>query len=179
MELKSVLLDDKAIKRTLTRISHEIIEKNKGVEDLVLIGIRTRGVPIAKRIANLIETFEGASVEVGSVDITTYRDDLKKPEELKEHNSVEVNCDITGKKIILVDDVLFTGRSVRAAIDAIIDKGRPQMIQLAVLVDRGHRELPIRADYVGKNIPTSRKEDITVQLIEKDGVDLVSLYDNN
>lgn len=179
MELKSVLLDDKAIKRTLTRISHEIIEKNKGVEDLVLIGIRTRGVPIAKRIANLIETFEGAAVEVGSVDITTYRDDLKKPEELKEHNSVEVNCDITGKKIVLVDDVLFTGRSVRAAIDAIIDKGRPQMIQLAVLVDRGHRELPIRADYVGKNIPTSRKEDISVQLVEKDGVDLVSLYENN
>lgn len=179
MELKSVLLDDKAIKRTLTRISHEIIEKNKGVEDLVLIGIRTRGVPIAKRIANLIETFEGAAVEVGSVDITTYRDDLKKPEELKQHNSVEVNCDITGKKIVLVDDVLFTGRSVRAAIDAIIDKGRPQMIQLAVLVDRGHRELPIRADYVGKNIPTSRKEAITVQLVEKDGVDLVSLYENN
>lgn len=179
MELKSVLLDDKAIKRTLTRISHEIIEKNKGVEDLVLIGIRTRGVPIAKRIANLIETFEGVAVEVGSVDITTYRDDLKKPEELKQHNSVEVNCDITGKKIVLVDDVLFTGRSVRAAIDAIIDKGRPQMIQLAVLVDRGHRELPIRADYVGKNIPTSRKEDITVQLVEKDGVDLVSLYENN
>lgn len=179
MELKSVLLDDKAIKRTLTRISHEIIEKNKGVEDLVLIGIRTRGVPIAKRIASLIETFEGVSVEVGSVDITTYRDDLKKPEELKEHNSIEVNCDITGKKIILVDDVLFTGRSVRAAIDAIIDKGRPQMIQLAVLVDRGHRELPIRADYVGKNIPTSRKEDITVQLVEKDGMDLVSLYENN
>lgn len=179
MELKSVLLDDKAIKRTLTRIAHEIIEKNKGVEDLVLIGIRTRGVPIAKRIANPIETFEGVSVEVGSVDITTYRDDLKKPEELKQHNSVEVNCDITGKKIILVDDVLFTGRSVRAAIDAIIDKGRPQMIQLAVLVDRGHRELPIRADYVGKNIPTSRKEDITVQLVEKDGMDLVSLYENN
>ncbi len=179
MELKSVLLDDKAIKRTLTRISHEIIEKNKGVEDLVLMGIRTRGVPIAKRIADLIEMFEGVAVEVGSVDITKYRDDLEKPEGLKTHNSVEANCDITGKKIILVDDVLFTGRSVRAAIDAIIDMGRPQMIQLAVLVDRGHRELPIRADYVGKNIPTSRKEDITVQLVEKDGVDLVSLYDNN
>ena len=179
MELKSVLLDDKAIKRTLTRISHEIIEKNKGVDDLVLIGIKTRGVPIAKRIASLIETFEGIAVEVGSVDITTYRDDLKKPEELKEHNSIEVNCDITGKKIVLVDDVLYTGRSVRAAIDAIIDRGRPQMIQLAVLVDRGHRELPIRADYVGKNIPTSRKEAITVELVEKDGVDLVSLYEKN
>lgn len=179
MELKSVLLDDKAIKRTLTRISHEIIEKNKGVEGLVLMGIKTRGVPIAKRIASLIENFEDVKVEVGSVDITKYRDDLKKPENLKSHNSVEVSCDITGKKIVLVDDVLFTGRSVRAAIDAIIDNGRPQMIQLAVLVDRGHRELPIRADYVGKNIPTSRKEDITVQLIENDGVDLVSLYDNN
>lgn len=179
MELKSVLLDEKAIKRTLTRISHEIIEKNKGVEGLVLMGIKTRGVPIAKRIADLIEMFEGTAVEVGSIDITKYRDDLDKPEELKSHSSIELNCDITGKKIILVDDVLFTGRSVRAAIDAIIDMGRPQMIQLAVLVDRGHRELPIRADYVGKNIPTSRKEDITVQLIEKDGVDLVSLYDNN
>lgn len=179
MELKSVLLDDKAIKRTLTRISHEIIEKNKGVEGLVLMGIKTRGVPIAKRIASLIENFEDVKVEVGSVDITKYRDDLKKPENLKSHNSVEVSCDITGKKIVLVDDVLFTGRSVRAAIDAIIDNGRPQMIQLAVLVDRGHRELPIRADYVGKNIPTSRKEDITVQLVENDGVDLVSLYDNN
>lgn len=179
MELKSVLLDDKAIKRTLTRISHEIIEKNKGVEGLVLMGIKTRGVPIAKRIASLIENFEDVKVEVGSVDITKYRDDFKKPEELKSHNSVEVNCDITGKKIVLVDDVLFTGRSVRAAIDALIDMGRPQMIQLAVLVDRGHRELPIRADYVGKNIPTSRKEDITVQLVENDGVDLVSLYDNN
>ena len=179
MGLKSVLLDEKAIKRTLTRISHEIIEKNKGVDDLVLIGIKTRGVPIAKRIASLIETFEGTAVEVGSVDITKYRDDMKKPENLKSHSSLEVNCDITGKKIILVDDVLFTGRSARAAIDAIIDIGRPQMIQLAVLVDRGHRELPIRADYVGKNIPTSRKEDIIVQLVEIDSADVVSLYENN
>lgn len=179
MELKSVLMDDKAIKRTLTRISHEIIEKNKGIENLVLIGIKSRGVPLADRIAELINMFEGEEIEVGSVDITKYRDDLKKPENLKEHNSIEVKVDLTGKKIILVDDVLFTGRSVRAAIDAIIDMGRPEMIQLAVLVDRGHRELPIRADYVGKNIPTSRKEDISVQLVEKDGVDCVSLYENN
>jgi pyrimidine operon attenuation protein/uracil phosphoribosyltransferase len=179
MELKSVLMDDKAIKRTLTRISHEIIEKNKGIENLVLIGIKSRGVPLANRIAELINMFEGEEIEVGSVDITKYRDDLKKPENLKEHNSIEVKVDLTGKKIILVDDVLFTGRSVRAAIDAIIDMGRPEMIQLAVLVDRGHRELPIRADYVGKNIPTSRKEDISVQLVEKDGVDCVSLYENN
>ena len=179
MELKSVLMDDKAIKRTLTRISHEIIEKNKGTENLVLLGIKSRGVPLANRIAELINMFEGEDVEVGSVDITKYRDDLKKPENLKEHNSIELGVDITGKRIILVDDVLFTGRSVRAAIDAIIDRGRPEMIQLAVLVDRGHRELPIRADYVGKNIPTSRKEDISVQLVEKDGVDCVSLYENN
>ncbi len=179
MELKSVLMDDKAIKRTLTRISHEIIEKNKGTENLVLLGIKSRGVPLANRIAELINMFEGEDVEVGSVDITKYRDDLKKPENLKEHNSIELGVDVTGKKIILVDDVLFTGRSVRAAIDAIIDRGRPEMIQLAVLVDRGHRELPIRADYVGKNIPTSRKEDISVLLVEKDGVDSVSLYENN
>lgn len=179
MELKSVLMDDKAIKRTLTRISHEIIEKNKGTENLVLLGIKSRGVPLANRIAELINMFEGEEVEVGSVDITKYRDDLKKPENLKEHNSIELGVDITGKRIILVDDVLFTGRSVRAAIDAIIDRGRPEMIQLAVLIDRGHRELPIRADYVGKNIPTSRKEDISVELVEKDGVDSVSLYENN
>jgi len=179
MELKSVLMDDKAIKRTLTRISHEIIEKNKGTENLVLLGIKSRGVPLANRIAELINMFEGEEVEVGSVDITKYRDDLKKPENLKEHNSIELGVDITGKRIILVDDVLFTGRSVRAAIDAIIDRGRPEMIQLAVLVDRGHRELPIRADYVGKNIPTSRKEYISVELVEKDGVDSVSLYENN
>lgn len=172
-------MDDKAIKRTLTRISHEIIEKNKGTENLVLLGIKSRGVPLANRIAELINMFEGEEVEVGSVDITKYRDDLKKPENLKEHNSIELGVDITGKRIILVDDVLFTGRSVRAAIDAIIDRGRPEMIQLAVLVDRGHRELPIRADYVGKNIPTSRKEDISVELVEKDGVDSVSLYENN
>jgi len=179
MELKSVLMDDKAIKRTLTRISHEIIEKNKGTENLVLLGIKSRGVPLANRIAELINIFEGEEVEVGSVDITKYRDDLKKPENLKEHNSIELGVDITGKRIILVDDVLFTGRSVRAAIDAIIDRGRPEAIQLAVLVDRGNRELPIRADYVGKNIPTSRKEDISVELVEKDGVDSVSLYENN
>jgi len=179
MELKSVLMDDKAIKRTLTRISHEIIEKNKGTENLVILGIKSRGVPLANRIAELINMFEGEEAEVGSVDITKYRDDLKKPENLKEHNSIELGVDITGKRIILVDDVLFTGRSVRAAIDAIIDRGRPEMIQLAVLVDRGHRELPIRADYVGKNIPTSRKEDISVELVEKDGVDSVSLYENN
>lgn len=124
MEFKSELMDEKAIKRTLTRISHEIIEKNKGVENLILMGIKSRGVPIAHRIADLIEMFEGTKVVVGKIDITKYRDDLKRPENLKEHNSIELEEDITGKKIILVDDVLFTGRSVRAAIDAIIDIGR-------------------------------------------------------
>lgn len=179
MEFKSELMDEKAIHRTITRIAHEITEKNKGTENLVLLGIKTRGVPIAHRIADLIEKFEEGRIEVGSIDITKYRDDLKRPENLKEHNSIEISGDITGKIIVLVDDVLFTGRSVRAAIDAIIDMGRPEAIQLAVLVDRGHRELPIRADYVGKNVPTSRKEDISVKLLEMDGKDTVSLYENN
>ena len=178
MELKSELMDQKAIHRTLTRIAHEITEKNKGTENLVLLGIKSRGVPLAHRIADLIEKFEDAKVEVGSIDITKYRDDLTRPENLKEHNSINYEGDITGKKIVLVDDVLYTGRSVRAAIDAKIDMGRPEMIQLAVLIDRGHRELPIRADYVGKNIPTSRKEDISVKLVEMDGTDTVGLYDN-
>jgi len=179
MEVKSVLLDDKAIKRTLTRISHEIIEKNKGVDNLVLVGIKSRGVPLANRIASLIELFEGKKVQVGSVDITLYRDDLTTLGEQPTVNSKEIGLDVIGKKIILVDDVLYTGRTVRAAIDAIIDVGRPEMIQLAVLVDRGHRELPIRADYVGKNIPTSKKEIISVHLEETDGEDLVNILENN
>jgi len=179
MEVKSVLLDDKAIKRTLTRISHEIIEKNKGVDNLVLVGIKSRGVPLADRIASLIELFEGKKVQVGSVDITLYRDDLTTLGEQPTVNSKEIGIDVIGKKIILVDDVLYTGRTVRAAIDAIIDVGRPEMIQLAVLVDRGHRELPIRADYVGKNIPTSKKEIIPVHLEETDGEDLVNILENN
>lgn len=177
MELKSVLLDEKAIKRTLTRVAHEIIEKNKGIEDIVLIGIKRRGVPIAERIAGLIEDFEGIKVPVRSVDITLYRDDLTSLDQQPILNNPEIGIDVKGKKIILVDDVLYTGRTARAAIDAIIDKGRPQMIQLAVLVDRGHRELPIRADYVGKNIPTSGKEMISVELLEIDGRDAVIIYE--
>lgn len=178
MELKSVLLDDKAIKRTLTRISHEIIEKNKGVENLVLIGIKSRGIPIANRIAELIDTFEGKKVEVGSVDITLYRDDLTTLSNQPTINSKELGVDVKDKKIILVDDVLYTGRTARAAIEAIMDNGRPEMIQLAVLVDRGHRELPIRADYVGKNIPTSKKEIVSVKVQEIDGMDSVKLFCN-
>ncbi|MGH4050430.1 MAG: bifunctional pyr operon transcriptional regulator/uracil phosphoribosyltransferase PyrR [Clostridium sp.] len=177
MEFKSVLLDEKAIERTLTRVAHEIIEKNKGIEDIILVGIKRRGVPIAKRIASLIEQFEGIKVPVSSVDITLYRDDLTTLDDQPILNNVDLGIDVKGKKIILVDDVLYTGRTARAAIDAIIDNGRPLAIQLAVLVDRGHRELPIRADYVGKNIPTSSKEMISVKLTETDEKDSVSIFE--
>ncbi|MGH4140972.1 bifunctional pyr operon transcriptional regulator/uracil phosphoribosyltransferase PyrR [Clostridium sp.] len=177
MEFKSVLLDEKAIKRTLTRVAHEIIEKNKGIENIVLIGIKRRGVPLAERIADLIEKIEGNKVPVSSVDITLYRDDLTSINEQPVLNNADLGISVKDKKIILVDDVLYTGRTARAAIDAIIANGRPQMIQLAVLVDRGHRELPIRADYVGKNIPTSGKEMISVELIEIDGEDAVSIFE--
>jgi pyrimidine operon attenuation protein/uracil phosphoribosyltransferase len=177
MDLKSVLLDEKAIGRTLTRVAHEIIEKNKGVENIILVGIKRRGVPIAQRISILIEQFEGIKLQVGSVDITLYRDDLTSLNQQPVLNNSDLGIDVRGKKIILVDDVLYTGRTARAAIDAIIAKGRPQMIQLAVLVDRGHRELPIRADYVGKNIPTSGKEMISVELLEIDGSDSVCIYE--
>jgi len=177
MEFKSVLLDEKAIERTLTRVAHEIIEKNKGIEDIILVGIKRRGVPIAKRIAYLIEQFEGIKVPVSSVDITLYRDDLTTLDDQPILNNVDLGIDVKGKKIILVDDVLYTGRTARAAIDAIIDNGRPLAIQLAVLVDRGHRELPIRADYVGKNIPTSSKEMISVKLSETDEKDSVSIFE--
>lgn len=177
MELKSVLLDEKAIGRTLTRVAHEIIEKNKGVENIIIVGIKRRGVPIAQRISILIEQFEGIRLQVGSVDITLYRDDLTSLNQQPVLNNSDLGIDVRGKKIILVDDVLYTGRTARAAIDAIIAKGRPQMIQLAVLVDRGHRELPIRADYVGKNIPTSGKEMISVELLEIDGSDSVCIYE--
>ncbi|AGK97718.1 bifunctional pyr operon transcriptional regulator/uracil phosphoribosyltransferase PyrR [Clostridium pasteurianum] len=176
MKLKAVLLDEKAIKRTLTRISHEIIEKNKGTADMILIGIKRRGVPLAERIAEIIESIEGNAIPVASVDITLYRDDLKNDNETIV-NTEELKLDIKNKKIILVDDVLHTGRTARAAIDAIIDCGRPRMIQLAALIDRGHRELPIRADYVGKNVPTSNSEVIAVRVSELDGKDSVGIYE--
>ena len=165
MKLKANLLDENAVRRSLIRISHEIIEKNKGVEDIVLIGIKRRGYPLAKRIAENIEKIEGVSVEVGYVDITVSRDDISEITEI-------------GKKVILVDDVLFTCRTVRAAIEAIIDGGRPLSIQLAVLIDRGHKELPIRADYVGKNIPTSKNEIVSVAINEIDGEDSVKIYES-
>jgi len=175
MENKSVILDQMAVQRTLTRVAHEIIERNKGVEDIVLVGIKRRGYPLAKRLSELILKFEGVELPTGSVDITFYRDDLSTVNDQPVLKSESINVEIKDKKVILVDDVLFTGRTARAAIDALIHQGRPKMIQLAVLVDRGHRELPIRADYVGKNIPTSREEMVAVELTEIDGTDSVQI----
>ncbi|MBC2580299.1 bifunctional pyr operon transcriptional regulator/uracil phosphoribosyltransferase PyrR [Clostridium sp. DJ247] len=176
MSLKAEILDEKGIKRTLTRVSHEIIEKNKGIEDIILVGIKRRGYPLAKRIAKIIEQIEGIKLPVESVDITLYRDDLSKLNEQPVMKDGDM-LDVEDKKVILVDDVVYTGRTVRAAIDAIIHAGRPKIIQLAVLVDRGHRELPIRADYVGKNIPTSRNEIVSVELKEIDDNDSVKIYE--
>lgn len=179
MAQKAVVLDEQAIRRALTRIAHEMIEKNKGIEGCILVGIRTRGIYIAKRLAERIEQIEGIGVQVGEIDITLYRDDLstKTKDEEPLVKGSDIPVDITNKRVILVDDVLYTGRTVRAGMDALMDIGRPSSIQLAVLVDRGHRELPIRADYVGKNIPTSSSEKIVVELNEVDPIDQVSIYD--
>ncbi|MCC3867330.1 bifunctional pyr operon transcriptional regulator/uracil phosphoribosyltransferase PyrR [Terrisporobacter mayombei] len=172
---KAKIMDEKAIGRAITRISHEIIERNKGIENVVLIGIKTRGVPVASRIADKIENIEGQRIEIGEMDITLYRDDLSKKQIDPVVNSTKIDFDITDKIVILVDDVLYTGRTVRSALNALMDVGRPKAIQLAVLVDRGHRELPIRADYVGKNVPTSKTEIISVKLNECDAEDSVSI----
>jgi len=171
---EKILLTSREIERALSRIAHEIVERNKGAEDVVLVGMRTRGVPLASRIAQIIEGFEGIAIPVGTLDIGLYRDDIS-PSELKpgKQSHTNIPTSITDKRVILVDDVLYTGRSIRAAMDALMDLGRPSCIQLAVLIDRGHRELPIRADYVGKNIPSSRDEEIQVKLEEVDGVDKV------
>lgn len=172
---ENIILDEPAIRRALTRIAHEILEKNKGTEDLVFVGVRTRGIYLVERLTQRISEIEGVSLPTSDLDITLYRDDLKKQE--SHENLVKMQetipIPLTGKKVILVDDVLYTGRTVRAALDAVMDQGRPQMIQLAVLVDRGHRELPIRPDYVGKNVPTSKNESIAVKLYEVDGIDQV------
>lgn len=156
------------MRRAITRVSHEILEKNKGIEDVALIGIHTRGVPIANRLAKQIEKIEGKAPLVGELDITLYRDDLSTIAKLPVLNGTKIDFDINDKKVILVDDVLYTGRTVRSALDALLDLGRPESIQLMILIDRGHRELPIRADYVGKNVPTSNKEIIQVKLEEID-----------
>ena len=172
---KTVLMDEDAIRRALTRISHEIVERNRGTQSLVLVGIRSRGIPLAERIAAAIEKIEGTKPALGILDITLYRDDLSTLSYQPIVRETEIPVDITGKTIVLVDDVLYTGRTIRAALDALIDMGRPKIIQLAVLIDRGHRELPIRADFVGKNVPTSSKEAIRVMLEEHDAEERVVL----
>ena len=172
---KTSIMDADGIRRALIRIAHEITEKNKGVENVALVGIRTRGVPLAERIAEEIQRIENVKVPTGSLDITLYRDDLTTMGYNPVIHGTEIDFDVTGKNIVLVDDVLYTGRTIRAALDAIIDMGRPNTIQLAVLIDRGHRELPIRADYAGKNVPTSRRETVEVTLKEEGKEDEVIL----
>lgn len=174
---KAIVLDNQAIRRALTRIAHEIIERNKGINDCIIIGIKTRGIHLAQRLAERIQQIEGTQIPVGEIDITLYRDDLTIKQKEPLIRGSDIPNEITNKKVILVDDVLYTGRTVRAAMDALVDMGRPAAIQLAVLVDRGHRELPIRADYVGKNIPTSSSEQIVVELAEIDQLDQVSIHD--
>lgn len=170
---KAQIMDEAAIGRALIRIAHEILERNRGVEHLLLIGIRTRGVPLARRLAEQIQRIEGKTIPVGILDITLYRDDLSTIAEQPVVHETKLPGNINGKIVVLVDDVLFTGRTTRAAMDALVDFGRARQIQLAVLIDRGHRELPIRADYVGKNVPTSRREIVSVMLTETDGEDRV------
>ena len=172
---KKIIMTAEDIRRTLARVAHEIIERNKVIDQLILVGIHTRGVPLAKRLAANIERFEKSKLPVGALDFSLYRDDLASLEVPSTVQRTDIPANIDGKSIVLVDDVLYTGRSIRAAMDAITDLGRPQSIQLAVLVDRGHRELPIRADYVGKNMPSSIHEEIQVQLEETDGIDEVAI----
>ena len=169
---KAVVLDAGDVARALTRIAHEIVERNKGTEGLVVVGIHTRGVPLARRLAAKLGEIEGCPVPAGALDVAMYRDDIgiRPPAAARQ---TELPTAIDGKVVVLVDDVLFTGRTIRAALDALTDFGRPRAIQLAVLVDRGHRELPLRADYVGKNVPTSRSEEVKVRLVETDGEDAV------
>ncbi len=176
---KKIIMTPEDIKRSLARIAHEIIERNKTTEHLVLVGMRTRGVPLAKRLAASMEDLEGLKIPVGALDISLYRDDLSSLNRQPAVQRTDIPVNIDGKSVVLVDDVLYTGRSTRAAMDALIDLGRPRSIQLAVLIDRGHRELPIRPDYVGRNIPSARNEDIKVQLVETDGVDGVVIVKDN
>jgi pyrimidine operon attenuation protein/uracil phosphoribosyltransferase len=172
------LLDAGEIRRAVTRIAHEILERNKGASRVVLVGIAARGDDLARRLAAEIARIEGTAVPVGALDITFYRDDIGMRSEAPEVHETKINFDITGRTVVLVDDVLFTGRTIRAAMDALVDFGRPTAIQLAVLVDRGHRELPIRPDFVGKNVPTRRDEEVRVFLEETDGRDAVVVGEN-
>lgn len=175
---KVKILDEQAIGRALTRIAYEIIERNKGIDEVILVGIKTRGAYLATRLAAKIEKIEGKKIRTGELDITLYRDDLLTKHDDKEPkvHQVDIAHDVTERKVILVDDVLYTGRTVRAAMDAVMDLGRPAQMQLAVLVDRGHRELPIRPDFIGKNIPTSSEERVVVSMTEADGKDSVSIH---
>lgn len=172
-----VVLDAGDINRALTRISHEILERNKGAEDLLLLGLHTRGVPLARRLAANIAAVEGTTVATGELDVTMYRDDLRSHPTRSPHRTEVPAAGIDGKTVVLVDDVLFSGRTIRAALDALSDLGRPAAVRLAILVDRGHRELPIRADHVGKNLPTARAERVTLHLEESDGEDEVRIVD--
>lgn len=175
MNFKAEIMDQKAMNRAITRMAHEIIEKNKDITDVVLVGIKRRGYPLAKKIGREIYAIEGREVPIGAVDITFYRDDLKPAHKDPEVHQEELDFEVNDKIVVLVDDVIYTGRTVRAAMDAVIHHGRPHKIQLAVLIDRGHRELPIRPDYVGKNVPTSKSEIIAVEVMEIDGIDRVSI----
>ncbi len=173
MKKKAVILDENAMRRAITRITYEILEQNKGADSMCIVGVLSRGAFIARRIADKISELEGVSVDCGQLDITPYRDDKKQT---SFDEKTEIGFDINDKSVILVDDVIYTGRSIRAAIDALIKRGRPKKIQLAVLVDRGHRELPIRPDFVGKNVPTSHEEKVRVQVDEFDGSDSVTIF---
>jgi pyrimidine operon attenuation protein / uracil phosphoribosyltransferase len=175
MLIEKEIVDEETMKRALTRITYEIIERSKSMDDVVLVGIKTRGIPIAKRIAERFRLLEGIEVPVGELDITYYRDDIVKTDKIVKP---QLKFSIENKQVILVDDVLYTGRTIRAAMDAMMDLGRPLSISLAVLIDRGHRELPIRADFIGKNIPTSKEESIKVQMKESDGIDRVCILKN-
>lgn len=178
MNVKKVVMDADGIDRSLTRVAYELLEKNKGVEDMVLVGIQTGGVFLAERLKQKISRIEGADVPMGVLDITLYRDDLRTSNKKPRLGKTDIPFSLDDKKVILIDDVLFTGRTIRAAMDALIDFGRPKLIQLAVLIDRGHRELPIRADFVGKNLPSSLWEAVTVNLKEKSGRDEVIIEEN-
>jgi pyrimidine operon attenuation protein/uracil phosphoribosyltransferase len=173
--VKARIIDEAGLERTITRLSHEILERNKGAENIVIVGIRTRGEHLAKRIAKKLEEVEGAKLKIGYLDITLYRDDLLGKLEQPQMKGTDILFDVNGKDVVLIDDVLYTGRTIRAALDGLTDIGRPRTIQLAVLIDRGHRQLPIKADFVGKNVPTSADESIRVHLKESDGEDEVLL----
>jgi pyrimidine operon attenuation protein/uracil phosphoribosyltransferase len=178
MNVKKVVMDADGIDRSLTRVAYELLEKNKGVEDMVLVGIQTGGVFLAERLKKKISRIEGAEIPMGVLDITLYRDDLRTSNKKPRMGKTDIPFSLDNRKVILIDDVLFTGRTIRAAMDALIDFGRPKLIQLAVLIDRGHRELPIRADFVGKNLPSSLWEAVTVSLEEKSGRDEVTIEEN-